>query len=88
MEKETRHNFISIFILQSKGGVRLFQLYNKVSKSYRLHEAKNLGIFFSRKSWVSEVASPSVLVPLYLIKLKGPLSSDSILLIQNSNGMF
>jgi hypothetical protein len=29
-----------------------------------------------------------VLVPLYFIKLESPLSSDSILLIQNSNGMF
>jgi hypothetical protein len=29
-----------------------------------------------------------VLVPLYLIKLKGPFSSDPILLIQNLNGMF
>jgi hypothetical protein len=29
-----------------------------------------------------------VLVPLYLIKLESPLSSNSILLIQNSNEMF
>jgi hypothetical protein len=28
------------------------------------------------------------LVPLYLIKFESPLSSDSVLLIQNSNGMF
>jgi hypothetical protein len=31
-------------------GWGLFQLYIKVHKSYRLHEAKNLGNFFSRKS--------------------------------------
>jgi hypothetical protein len=29
-----------------------------------------------------------VLVPLYLIKLESPFSSNSVLLIQNSNGIF
>jgi hypothetical protein len=30
----------------------------------------------------------SVLVPSYLIEFKSPFSGDSVLLIQNSNGMF
>jgi hypothetical protein len=28
----------------------LFQLYNQIYTSYKLHEAKNLGKFFSKKS--------------------------------------
>jgi hypothetical protein len=59
MEKETRHIFIS---LSYRAGVvwGLFQQYKQMYISYRLHEAKNLGKFSSKKSLVSQVASSSV----------------------------
>jgi hypothetical protein len=50
MEKETRHIFISLFILRAGVVWGLFKLYNQIYKSYTLHEAKNLGKFFSKKS--------------------------------------
>jgi hypothetical protein len=52
MEKETRHIFIFLFVLQGRGdmGLGLFLLYNSMYISHKLHEAKNLGKFFSTKS--------------------------------------
>jgi hypothetical protein len=52
MEKETRHIFISLIVLQGRGGIGLglFHLYNPMYISHQLHEAKNLGKFFSKKS--------------------------------------
>jgi hypothetical protein len=52
MEKETHHIFISLFVLQGKGGMGLglFLLYNPMYISHKLHEAKNLGKFFSKKA--------------------------------------
>jgi hypothetical protein len=50
MEKETRHIFISLLVLQSRGGMGFISTLRQMYISYRLHEAKNLGKFFSRKS--------------------------------------
>jgi hypothetical protein len=51
MEKETHHNFISLFILQSRGLYRACPNFTiRYTNLYRLHEAKNLGKFFSKKS--------------------------------------
>jgi hypothetical protein len=37
MEKETRHIFISLFVLQSRGGTGFILLYNQIYTSYWLH---------------------------------------------------
>jgi hypothetical protein len=67
----------------------LFHSYKQLYISHKLHEAKKPGKFFSKKSWVSHVASSSVmLVPLYLIKFENSSCGDSVLLIQDSNSMF
>jgi hypothetical protein len=50
VEKKTRHIFISLLVVQSRGVWGSFQLYKQLYISYRLHEAKNLGKFFSKKS--------------------------------------
>jgi hypothetical protein len=50
MEKETRHIFISLFVLESRGGMGFIPLYNQMYIFYRLHEAKNLGKLFSKNS--------------------------------------
>jgi hypothetical protein len=62
MEKETRHIFISLIVLSPRQGVVWDLLFLNISMytSYKLHEAKKLGKFFSKKSWVSHVASSSV----------------------------
>jgi hypothetical protein len=60
MKKETRHIFISLFLVHSRGGMGFIPLLQQVYISHNLHEAKNPGKFFSRKSWVSHVASSSV----------------------------
>jgi hypothetical protein len=60
MEKETRHSFISLFLVQGRGGMRFIPLLQQVYISYNLHEAKKSKKFFSKKSWVSQVASSSV----------------------------
>jgi hypothetical protein len=44
------HLYFLIYLTEQVVVWGLFQLYNKVYKSYKLHEAKNLGNFFSRNS--------------------------------------
>jgi hypothetical protein len=52
MEKETRHIFISLIVLSPRQGVVWDLLFLNISMytSYKLHEAKKLGKFFSKKS--------------------------------------
>jgi hypothetical protein len=50
MEQETRHNFISLFLVQGKGGIGFIPLLQQVYISYNLHKAKKLGKLFSKKS--------------------------------------
>jgi hypothetical protein len=50
MEKETRHTFISLFLVQSRGGLGLTSLLQRLYTLYKLHEAKTLGKFLSKKS--------------------------------------
>jgi hypothetical protein len=49
MKKETCHNFISLFLVQGKGGMGFISLLQQVYISYNLHEAKNPGKFLSKK---------------------------------------
>jgi hypothetical protein len=50
MEKETRHVFISLFLVQGGGGLGLTPLFQQLYILYKLHEAKKPGKFFSKKS--------------------------------------
>jgi hypothetical protein len=50
MEKETRHVFISLFLVQGRGGLGLTPLLQQLYTLYKLHEAKKLGKFLSKKS--------------------------------------
>jgi hypothetical protein len=50
MEKETRHVFISLFLVQDRGGLGLTLLLQRLYTLYKLHEAKKPGKFFSKKS--------------------------------------
>jgi hypothetical protein len=50
MEKETRHVFISLFLVQGRGGLGLTPLLQRLYTLYKLHEAKKSGKFFSNKS--------------------------------------
>jgi hypothetical protein len=59
MEKETWHIFISLFLVRGRGGMGLIPLLQQLYTLYKLHEAKNPGKLFSKKSWVSHVASSS-----------------------------
>jgi hypothetical protein len=45
MEKETRHNFISLFLVQDRGGTGFILLLQQMYTSYNLHEAKRPGKF-------------------------------------------
>jgi hypothetical protein len=49
MEKETRHVFISLFMLQGRGGLGLTSLLQRLYTLYKLHEAKKPRKF-SKKS--------------------------------------
>jgi hypothetical protein len=60
MEKETLHNFISLFLVQGRGGMGFIPLLQQVYIPYNLYETKKPGKFLSKKSWVSQVASSSV----------------------------
>jgi hypothetical protein len=60
MEKETRHIFISLFLVQGRGDLGLIPLLQQLYTLYKLHEAKKPRKFLSKKSWVSHVASSSV----------------------------
>jgi hypothetical protein len=50
MEKETRHTFISLFLVQSRGGLGLTPLLPQLYMLYNLQEAKKPGKFLSKKS--------------------------------------
>jgi hypothetical protein len=56
MEKEILHSFISLFLVQGRGGLGLTPLLQQLHTLYKLHEAKKPGKFFSKKSRVSHVA--------------------------------
>jgi hypothetical protein len=50
MEKETRHTFISLFLVQGRGGLGLTPLLQQLYMLYILQEAKKPGKFLSKKS--------------------------------------
>jgi hypothetical protein len=50
MEKETRHVFISLFMVKGRGGLGLTPLLQQLYTLYKLHGAKKPGKFFSKKS--------------------------------------
>jgi hypothetical protein len=50
MEKETRHSFVSLFLVQDRGGMGFISFLQQMYISYNLHEAKNPGKFLSKKS--------------------------------------
>jgi hypothetical protein len=50
MEKEMLHSFISLFLVQGRGGLGLIPLLQQLYILYKLHEAKKPGKFFSKKS--------------------------------------
>jgi hypothetical protein len=50
MEKETRRIFISLFLVQGRGGLGLISLLQQLYILYKLHEAKKPRKFFSKKS--------------------------------------
>jgi hypothetical protein len=50
MEKETHHVFISLFLVQGRGGFGLTPLLQQLYTLYKLHEAKKPGKFSSKKS--------------------------------------
>jgi hypothetical protein len=79
-------SFISLFLVQSKGGLGLTPLLQPLYTLYKLHEAKKPGKFLSKKilSFPCSLIF-GMLVPLYLIKLESFLSGNPVLLIQDSN---
>jgi hypothetical protein len=50
MEKETCHIFISLFLVQGRGGMRFIPILQQMYTSYNLHVAKKPRKFFSKKS--------------------------------------
>jgi hypothetical protein len=60
MEKETRHIFISLFLVHNRGGMGSTPLLQQLYISHNFHEAKKPGKLFSKKSWVYQVASSTV----------------------------
>jgi hypothetical protein len=50
MEKETRHTFIFLFLVQGRGGLGLTPLLQPLYTLYKLQEAKRPGKFLSKKS--------------------------------------
>jgi hypothetical protein len=50
MEKEARHIFISLFLVQGRGGMGLIPLLQQMYILYNLHEARKPGKLFSKKS--------------------------------------
>jgi hypothetical protein len=53
MEKETCHIFISLFLVQGRGGMGSTPLLQQLYTSQNLHEAKKPWKFFSKMFWVS-----------------------------------
>jgi hypothetical protein len=47
MEKETRHTFISLFLVQGRGGLGIISLLQQLYMLYKLQEAKKPGKFLS-----------------------------------------
>jgi hypothetical protein len=50
MEKVTCHIFISLFLVQGRGGMGFIPLLQQVYIFHNLHEAKKPRKFFSKKS--------------------------------------
>jgi hypothetical protein len=50
MEKETCHIFISLFLVQGRGGMGTTSLLQQVYISHNLHEARKPRKFFSKNS--------------------------------------
>jgi hypothetical protein len=50
MEKETRHIFISLFLVQGRDGLGLTPLLQQMYTFYNLHEAKKPRKCLSKKS--------------------------------------
>jgi hypothetical protein len=50
MIKETHHVFISLFLVQGRGGLKLTPLLQQLHMLYKLQEAKKPGKFLSKKS--------------------------------------
>jgi hypothetical protein len=50
MEKETRHTFISLFLVQGRGGLGIYSFITQLYRLYNLQEAKKPGKFLSKKS--------------------------------------
>jgi hypothetical protein len=50
MVKETHHVFISLFLVQGRGGLGLTPLLQQLYMLYKLQEAKKPGKFLSKKS--------------------------------------
>jgi hypothetical protein len=50
MEKETWHVFISLFLVQGRGGLGLTPLLQQLYTLYKLHEATKPVKFLSKKS--------------------------------------
>jgi hypothetical protein len=89
VEKETCHNFISLFVLQSRGW---YGVYSNFTIRYT-HLTSYMKLKTEENSFPGNLETPSsfifsMLVPLYLIEFKSPFLSDPVRLIQNSNGMF
>jgi hypothetical protein len=72
MEKDMCHTFISLFLVQGRGGMGFIPLLQQVYISYNFPSSF---IF-------------CVLVPRYLVKLESFPSGSPVLLIQDSNRMF
>jgi hypothetical protein len=49
MEKEMLHIFISLFLVQGRGGLGLTPLLQQLYTYHNLHEARKPGKFFSKK---------------------------------------
>jgi hypothetical protein len=50
MEKETRHTFISLFLVQGRGGLEITPLLQQLYRLYNSQEAKKPGKFLFKKS--------------------------------------
>jgi hypothetical protein len=50
MEKEMCHTFISLFMVQGRGGMGFISLLPQLHTSYNLHEAKKPRKLLSKKS--------------------------------------
>jgi hypothetical protein len=50
MEEKMLHIFISLVLVQGRGGMGLIPLLQQLYTLYKLHEAKKPGKFFSKKS--------------------------------------